>query len=126
MDSTDELDIRELQNLQNVKNIVKRSENPHPLILCCIILCTVIIMYYLYVVKFKHNITGQWMDDDNHIHLIQHNIWKDKLLVDNYNSGVVRGNTVIVYENHTMRMGVLLEHSIYWTDGTSWQQIFGA
>jgi hypothetical protein len=31
----------------------------------------------------------------------------------------------VVYEGQTMKMGVLLDNSIYWTDGTSWHLIFG-
>ena len=120
-----ENDLVELQNLNRVKHIVKRSENPHPLILCTVIICSMLVIYYIYITRFKPNINGQWRDDDNHIHIIRHNIWKDVLLVDNYNYGVLKGNMVVVYEDQTMKMGVLLDNIIYWTDSTTWYLIFG-
>jgi hypothetical protein len=125
MDNLKEIELAELQNLKRVNNIVKRSENPHPLILCTIILCSMVVIYFIYITRFKPNINGQWRDDNNHIHLIRHNIWKDKLCVDNYNYGVLKGNMVVVYEGQTMKMGVLFDNSIYWTDSTSWHLIFG-
>lgn len=109
----------EIRNLEQVKYIVKRSENPHPFVICFIILLSILIIYCLYVTTIKKSISGNWLSSDNKIHKIKHNKWKDTLFV-NGNHGILNGNLIVIYEGETMQIGALVSDVIYWVEGTKW------
>lgn len=125
MSNFTESEIDKLKNLANVKHIVERSENPHPLTIVLIIVGSMLIIYYIYIIVIKKSLSGDWADENNNIHTICHNKWKDTLLVDYNIVGVVKGNLVVIYVGKTMKMGILLNDNIDWVDGTSWYNIYG-
>jgi hypothetical protein len=110
----------EESNLINVKEIVRRSENPHPLMLVFIIIITMLVIYCIYINSIKKSITGSWSDDAEKSHDIVHNMWKDTILVDGKHHGIVKGHLIIIYMKDQMRMGVWVNDRINWTDGKVW------
>lgn len=110
----------EEKNLIDVQEIVRRSENPHPITLILIIVMTVLIMYCVYVKVIKKSATGSWMDDAENSHHITHDLWKDTLTVDGKHYGIIKGHTMIVYMKDQMRMGIWVNDRISWTDGQTW------
>jgi hypothetical protein len=113
-------EIANIRNLLNVKSIVKRSENPHPFTIILIISVIMLVMYCSYVNVFKISICGEWIDDDDKIHVIKHNKWTDIVLVDNNYKGVFRGNLLLVYINNKLQMGIYTNNIIKWMNGDSW------
>lgn len=53
------------QNLNNVKNIVYQREHPNPYTAYGIVISTVIVMFILYILFLKKNISGGWMGNIN-------------------------------------------------------------
>ena len=60
--SLNDQEILELRNLINVRNVVRRSENPNPLIIVVIIVVTIMVMCCIFVQFIKKPITGIWID----------------------------------------------------------------
>ena len=58
-------ELNEEDNLQKVKNIVRRSENPHPITIVIIIIISMYIIYYIYHKCIKTNLSGIWTDKFN-------------------------------------------------------------
>ena len=125
MNNLTESEIGNLRNLANVKHIVERSENPHPSIIVLIIVGSILIIYCMYINIIKKSASGEWVDENNNIHIINHNKWKDTLIVDYNTFGIVKGNLIVIYIGKTMKMGILLKDTINWVDGTSWHNIYG-
>jgi hypothetical protein len=125
MSKLTENEINEFRNLANVKHIVERSENPHPAIIVLIIVGSILIIYCIYVNIIKKSISGEWADENNNIHIIYHDKWKDTIIVDSDTFGIVKGNLVVIYVGKIMKMGILLNDNIDWIDGTSWYNIYG-
>ena len=121
-------ELEELKNLNNVKYIVERSENPHPLTIVLIIVGVILILYFCYMTFVKKNLTGEWVDDDDNVHVIKHNTLQDTIMIfsgDDVQQGVVNGDVVIVYVDETMRMGIYTDNNIEWMDSSSWQCVYG-
>ena len=68
MSNFTESEIDKLKNLANVKHIVERSENPHPLTIVLIIVGSMLIIYYIYIIVIKKSLSGDWADENNNIH----------------------------------------------------------
>jgi len=115
----------ELRNLIKVKDIVRRSENPNPLIIVVIIIVTILVMYCAFIQVIKKSITGIWIDDDDKNHDIIHNKWKDTIIVDGKYHGLVKGHLVVIYMNKKMQMGIWIKNRITWTDGSKWDCSYG-
>ena len=108
------------ENLFKVQEIVKKSENPHPITLVLIIIITVILMYCIYINTIKKSATGSWLDDSEKSHGVVHNLWKDTILVDGKHHGIIKGHVMIIYMKDQMQMGVWINDRITWTDGRVW------
>lgn len=113
------------QNLLNVKNIVRRSENPNPLLIVIIILVTMLVIYFIYINAIKLSITGIWIDEYNKSYDIIHNKWKDTILVDGKYSGIIKGHLIIIYMGKKADMGIWINNKISWLDGSMWQCNYG-
>jgi len=114
----DQQDIED--NLTNVKYIVRRSENPHPMTLIAIVVITLMVICYIYKTFLKPNISGIWQEDNGSKYTITHNKWDDSLSVDGAFYGVIRGNLVAYYVRNKLFMGIWLNDTIEWTDGSRW------
>jgi hypothetical protein len=122
-------DISNIKNLSYVKNLVTKMENPNPLIIVFIVICTILLCYFFYIEVIKINISGKWCDDDNNIYFIEHNNWSDHInIMQNgrnrqiNNNGIVKGSVVILYDSisDTENIGVFLNNCIKWTNDTTW------
>lgn len=121
-------ELLELKNLEKVCRIVTRSENPHPLTIVLIIFASIIVIYYIYICMIKDLATGNWVDENKKKYTIKHNKWTDAITVNTPKRsicGVIKGNLIVIYVDKTMRTGVWLNDTINWTDGTTWQCIYG-
>lgn len=118
-------EVAELKNLIKVKDIVRRTENPNPLVIVVIILVTMLVMYCLFIQVIKKNITGVWIDDDDKSNDIVHDKWKDTIVVNGKYHGLVKGHLVVIYMAKKMQMGIWVKNKITWTDGSSWQCSYG-
>jgi hypothetical protein len=107
-------------NRFTVSEIIRRSENPHPLMLVFIIIIIMIVAYCIYVQVIKKSASGDWLDDAEKSRNICHNMWRDTILVDGKYHGIVKGHLIIIYIKDKMRMGVWIKDRISWTDGQVW------
>ena len=115
----------ELRNLIKVKDVVRRSENPNPLIIVVIIIVTILVMYCAFIQVIKKTITGIWIDGDDKNHDIIHNKWKDTIIDNGKYHGLVKGHLVVIYMNKKMQMGIWIKNKITWTDGSTWDCSYG-
>lgn len=118
-------EILELKNLIKVQNLVRRSENPNPLVIVVIIVVTIMVMCCIFIQVIKKSITGIWIDGEDKTHDIQHNKWKDTIVVDGKNHGLIKGHLVIIYMQKKMQMGIWIKDKITWTDGSTWDCSYG-
>lgn len=112
-------------NLLHVKDVVKRSENPNPLIIILIIVCMILILYCLHTNFIKKSLSGIWYDDNDTTHEIFHNKWRDVITVDKQYQGVVQGYMVVIYFNNDIKSGLWINDTIKWTDGSHWYCSYG-
>jgi hypothetical protein len=123
--SLNDQEILELRNLINVRNVVRRSENPNPLIIVVIIVVTIMVMCCIFVQFIKKPITGIWIDGNDKTHDIRHNKWKDTIIVDGKYHGMIKGHLVIIYMQKKIQMGIWIKDKITWTDGSTWDCSYG-
>ena len=113
------------KNLINVKEIVRRSENPSPLVIVIIILVTMIVIYFIFINVIKKSITGIWIDDGDKSYDIIHDKWKDTIIVNGKFHGMIKGHLVIIYMGKKMDMGIWVNDKINWMDGSVWYCNYG-
>lgn len=121
--SLSELEVAELKNIIKVKDVIRRTENPNPLVIVVIILVTIIVMFIIYIQIVKKSISGIWIDSENNEHKISHNKWKDIITVDE-NKGIIKGNLVVLQKDG-INIGILMDDRINWNDGSSWHCAYG-
>jgi len=121
--SLSELEVAELKNIIKVKDVIRRTENPNPLVIVVIILVTIIVMFIIYIQIVKKSISGVWIDSENNKHNISHNKWKDIITVDE-NEGIIKGNLVVL-QRDGINIGILMDDRINWNDGSSWHCAYG-
>ena len=122
--SLSELEVAELKNIIKVKDVIRRSENPNPLVIVVIILVTILVMFVIYIQFIKKSISGVWVDAENNKHNIIHNKWKDIIQIDT-NEGIIKGNLVVIYVDSSMKLGIWANDKINWNDGSIWHCSYG-
>ena len=122
--SLSELEVAELKNIIKVKDVIRRSENPNPLVIVVIILVTILVMFVIYIQFIKKSISGLWVDAENKKHKLDHNKWKDIITVDK-NEGIIKSNLVVLYVNNTINIGIWSNDKINWNDGSVWHCYYG-
>lgn len=120
-----ENEIAEIRNLIKVKDIVRRSENPHPITIVIIIITVVLVMCCIYVTFIKKPITGIWVDDEDNTYNIIQNKWTDTIIINGKFYGLLKGNIVIVYLDDRMQMGIWMDNRIKWMDDSVWYCSYG-
>ena len=115
-----EVEKAEDANLQKTINVVRKSENPHPLFVVAIVLLTIMVFYCLYVNSVKKSASGVWSNSENKEFTLCHNKWTDSVVMNDRHSGLVNGNLVIVHLNETSQIGVWLNDTIKWMNGDIW------
>lgn len=123
--SAAEKEAAELQNLTNVKTLVRRSENPNPIILVLIIIGVMMVMGAVYIMYVKKSISGIWHDAEGNSHVILHNKWINTIVVDDTYNGTTAGHLVVINKNEEILTGLLVNNQIQWGDGSSWYCVFG-
>ena len=116
-----ELQAAELKNIANVKEVIKRSENPNPLVVVIIILATILAMYFMFVQFVKKSISGLWSDANGNINEITHNKWKDSIVLNHNFNGFIKGHMVAIYINNSAKLGLWMNDRINWIDGSTWE-----
>jgi uncharacterized protein (UPF0333 family) len=104
-----------------VEKLVRRSEHPNPLVLVIIIIVIIVVMYVLHTMFLKLSLSGEWRDADDNLHIICHNKWNDRIIVDSHYTGTVNGNMLMVHKDDQLESGIWARHQIKWTDGSSWR-----
>ena len=122
--SLSELEVAELKNIIKVKDVIRRSENPNPLVIVVIILVTILIMFVIYIQFIKKSISGIWVDAKNKNHTITHDKYKDIIKIDT-NEGIIKGNLIILYADSTITLGIWANDKINWNDGSIWHCSYG-
>lgn len=122
--SLSEKEAAEVRNLLRVQRVVRRSENPHPITIIGVIIVSILVIYCLYINAIKKSITGVWVDNEDKSYNINHNKWKDTIVINNRYPGIVKGNLVILYINNDMQMGVWMDKKIKWMNGNVWHCSF--
>ena len=120
MSEITEQEVAEIRNLLKVKDIVRRSENPHPMTMVAVIVGIIIIMVCIYTSFIKRTVSGIWIDDEGKSFNVAHNKWKDTILVNNKHHGLLKGHVVILYLEQKMQMGIWIKNKIKWMDGDVW------
>jgi hypothetical protein len=107
-------------NEEIVRRVVNKTDNPHPIILMCVIITILIVLYYIYIILIKDNFSGEWYDGNSLVN-VAHNKWNDTILVDNFTDGYVVGNAIYLEKGDKIHVGTLYKKSIYWLgDGSVW------
>ena len=112
------------RNTEIVKNNITRLDHPHPGLLIVIILLVIMVMYYVYITRYKLDLSGEWYSDDHMID-IHHNRWTDdlSLKIDGIShGGWVKGDAVFLLAEHGIEThkGVYHKKKIFWTNGSVW------
>ena len=102
-------------NALNVHAIILKRQNPHPILVLCLIMTIVLFLYIIYVVFILKSKSGKWYDDRNKImYSIHHNPITDTIHL-NSRHGNFRGkykNNVIYLNNGAI--GILALNKIRW------------
>lgn len=117
----DPYDLEYAANLNEnaVKRIITKNDNPNPfLILACVLTISAII-YYMYICRFKHNISGIWFTENGNIE-IYHNIISNKIYLNGNYSGYITGDTVHLTTNNEHMMGIIYNNEILWINSRKW------
>lgn len=100
-------------NFNNVKNIIRKKENPHPLIITFMTLLILILIYCIYILFIKKNISGTWIPRNQKIKIkINHNPFTDSVTI-NFNDtdkliGKVYGKAIDLKTN---KMGLITDNN---------------
>jgi hypothetical protein len=113
-------EIAEIRNLLKVNDIVRRSENPHPMTMVVVIVGIIMIMVCIYTSFIKRTVSGIWVDGEDNSYNVAHNRWTDTILVNNKHHGLLKGHIVIIYLEQKMQMGIWMKNKIKWMDGEVW------
>ena len=112
--------LAQLKNLINCQEIVRKSENTHPLTVVVIVLVTILFMYCIYVNKIKRTIDGMWSDSNDNHFTIKHDKWKDTIVIDCKYPGLVKGNLIVIHKGDRVCMGIWVDNTIKWMNGDVW------
>lgn len=107
----------------NVRRIIRREENPSPVIITAIIIITLILTYYLYIFTIKECYNGAWYSSINDEQfIINHNKWNDAIYISRngvyFMKGYISGNSIIVHQisnESILYIGTIYNNIIYWT-----------
>ncbi len=112
-DKIETYELPEQRNEEMVRRIINKTDNPHPIVLMCVVAVVIILLYYIYIMMIKESFSGEWFDGLELIN-IEHNKWNDTILVNNHIRGNVRGNAIYLERGNKIQVGVLYKKSIYW------------
>jgi hypothetical protein len=112
-------DILEI-NTKNCKQYIENIKNPNPAVIAIIIFGSMIVLYIFHLLVIKHNLTGSWKSDDNHVS-IKHNIITDEISLKGY-TGMVYHKMIIIYDANKYKMGLITDDgkTILWADNSQW------
>ena len=124
--SSSDIEPAEIRNLIRVKELVRRSENPNPIIVVIIIL-VILMSFYCMFLTCKKSITGNWVDNTNsNQYFISHNKYLNTINISIGSSlydGIIDGNTLYININAKINIGVVLNKNyIKWTNGDIWSR----
>ncbi|MGL5935451.1 MAG: hypothetical protein ACRCZI_07485 [Cetobacterium sp.] len=114
------------RNVNMIKNIITKFDHPHPGLLIMIILLVIMVIYYVYITRFKLDLSGEWFGVD-YVVDINHNRWTDEMYLDiegvKY-GGWVKGDAVFLLANKGIETakGVYHNKKILWTNGSTWRR----
>lgn len=120
MSALNEKEILEIKNVADCQAILLQMQHPHPMTIVLIIIMTVLVMYCLFVKRFKKSAGGHWTNSDDVHFDIKHNKWKDTIVVGGKYPGLVKGNLVIVHMDDIVQMGIWFDDKIKWMNGSVW------
>lgn len=113
-------------NAELASTIIKKQENPSPILIFGYIFVILLVIYYLYVTMIKTCFKGKWYTDDEEF-IIEHNKWNDTICVfdseGNRMQGYVSGRAIFVRNGCDLNMGVLQNSTIHWTNNKTWKKI---
>lgn len=113
-------------NAELASTIIKKQENPSPILILSYVFVVIILIYYIYVTMIKTCYNGKWYTTDN-IYSIQHNKFNDIINVFDKNGnlaqGYVCGRAIFIKIGNELNMGVMQNRNIMWTNGEIWKKI---
>ncbi len=113
-------------NVELASTIIKKKENPSPVLILSYVFLVIVLMYYVYVTMIKTCYNGEWYTSNNKF-TIKHNKWNDIIDVTDEKGikmkGYVCGRAIFVRINNDLNMGVMQNRNIHWTNGKIWKKI---
>lgn len=114
------------RNTRLIENTITKNEHPHPGLLVFVILLVIVLIYYIYVTRFKLDLSGEWYSDEYIINIV-HNKWTDelKIYIDNVlYGGWVKGVAIFILAERGVETskGIYNKKKIFWTNGNIWQR----
>lgn len=115
-------------NMEYVKNIIHQRENPDPFIAFGLVAAVIMVMYLIYILIIKRNISGIWFGNIGDMptavkYKIIHNPFTDTLTIkiagqNTLTNGKLIGHTIYLYNNvGNEEVGVLVGyHKIIWVN----------
>jgi len=115
------------QNYNNVKYLITKEDNPNPILICVTVALCIVLLYYIYVLYYKIDLSGKWVDKHKEAYKIYHNKWNDKLLIYKDKKiieiGYLNGSALYIKNSsNKQKMGVLNKNNIYWFSGDIWKK----
>lgn len=113
-------------NAELASTIIKKQENPSPILILSYVFVVVLLIYYIYVTMIKTCYNGKWYTSNN-IYSIKHNKFNDVIDVfdqnGNLSQGYVCGRAIFIKIGGELNMGVMQNRNIAWTNGEVWKKI---
>ena len=106
--------------------MIKKSENPHPFMVVLIILGVILLFYIMHFVYVKQSLMGTWRTEKDAVFDIHHDKFKDIIYIrvdEKYIKGYMENNVIFLKYKDTTKIGVYLDDTIKWVDGTSWDKV---
>lgn len=112
-------------NEMEVRRIIKKQENPNPIIVALIIFAIAILINMIFRFTMKPNLSGDWVSADGKYLRINHSTWTNRVSVHT-DAGLVQGrinsNVIQLRLLTGEKIGALHKNSIYWNDGDLWHR----
>lgn len=122
-------------NLDYVKNLVYQRENPNPTTIIFLVLGVIILLFFMYTLFIKRNISGIWFggngEDQSSIkYKVVHNPFTDSLTITGIDGKVIKGkvsgHTIWIFrDNRPDLIGVMLsKNKILWVQANElWHNV---
>ena len=111
------------QNNNVVRDVIRRSENPHPLTIFIIVFVVVFFLYCCHIKYNKNNLSGVWENTKGKAFHVVYNRLNNKVIVyclEKQIDGIVSGDAIILNIDGATKKGICINNRIEWQNGDVW------